>query len=94
MYNPAGVDEEVTIVMVLVYGGLVDDGSNDAEVSDGSPDAVRDTGLSIPLIRLTEMVFDPDSPCSSASPPELLIEKSKSDGEGSIANVSVSSVDH
>ena len=43
VYEPVGVDDDVLTVNVLVNVGVPEEGLNDAEAPDGSPDTDRVT---------------------------------------------------
>jgi len=62
VYEPVGVDDDVLTVNVLVNVGLPEDGLNDAEAPEGSPDAERLTGWVVPEMRVAVIVFEPEAP--------------------------------
>ena len=81
--EPAGVDDDVLIVRVLLNVGRSDWGLKRHEDSNGSPsvqDRLTDSG--VPLTKLTVIVLDPEAPLVTVMGPEVDREKSKPDGGG------------
>jgi len=75
VYEPAGVDDEVLMVHVLVKVELPEEGLKEAEAPDGRPDAESVTVWVDPLVKVTVIVLELEPPCVTAMLPELLKEK-------------------
>ena len=62
VYAPAGVEDDVPIINLLVNVGLPEAELNDAVAPVGRPDAERLTVWVVPEMRVTVIVFEPEPP--------------------------------
>jgi hypothetical protein len=57
-YVPAGVEAEVDIVNVEKLVGYKDDGLNEQDAPEGTPEHENDTGCEVPDMRVAVAVVD------------------------------------